>query len=121
MMIIYVAALQNIPTELKEAASIDGATGLQETRSITLPLCSSSIAICTFLTLTNTFKLFDQNLALTGGAPNRLSSLLALDIYNTFYGSVGNEGVGQAKAVIFTLILAIIALAQQYIARRKDN
>ena len=121
MMIIYVAALQNIPTELKEAAQIDGATRWQEVRHVTLPLCAPSITICTFLTLTNTFKLFDQNLALTGGAPERKSALLALDIYNTFYGSVGSEGIGQAKAVIFMLIVAAIAAIQLSIGRKAEG
>ena len=121
MMIIYVAGLQNIPGELREAAAIDGATRGMELRHITLPLVMPSITVCTFLTLTNTFKLFDQNLALTAGAPDKRSALLALDIYNTFYGSVGSEGIGQAKAVIFTLILGAVALLQLYLTRRRER
>lgn len=121
MMIIYVAGLQNIPGELMEAAAIDGAGQWQMLRHILLPMLSSSITICTFLTLTNVFKMFDQNYALTGGAPGRQTSMLALDIFHTFYGSVGSEGVGQAKAVIFFLILAAIAGIQQYIAGRKER
>lgn len=121
MMIIYVAGLQNIPGELREAAAIDGATASMELKHITLPLVMPSITVCTFLTLTNTFKLFDQNLALTAGAPNRRSAMLALDIYNTFYGGVGSEGVGQAKAVIFTLILGAIALLQLYLTKRRER
>jgi raffinose/stachyose/melibiose transport system permease protein len=121
MMIIYVAALQNIPGELREAAAIDGATSRMELKHITLPLTMPSITVCTFLTLTNTFKLFDQNLALTAGAPNKRSALLALDIYNTFYGSVGSEGVGQAKAVIFTLILTVIAILQLRLTKRRER
>lgn len=120
MMIIYVAGLQNIPTSLKEAAAIDGASPRKELMSITLPLCAPSITVCSFLTLTNTFKLFDQNLALTAGAPARRSSLLALDIYNTFYGSVGAEGTAQAKAVIFTAVVGIIALVQLYINKKRE-
>ena len=81
----------------------------------------SSVTICVFLTLTNSFKLFDQNLALTGGAPERKSALLALDIYNTFYGSVGSEGIGQAKAVIFMLIVAAIAAIQLGIGRKAEG
>ena len=120
MMIIYIAGLQNIPPEMGEVASIDGAGPLQVLRHVTLPLVSSSITICTFLTLTNSFKLFDQNYALTGGAPGRESSMLALDIFETFYGSVGSEGVGQAKAVLFFLIVAAIALIQLKISKKRE-
>ena len=79
-----------------------------------------SITICTFLTLTNSSKLFDQNLALTNGEPSKMSEMLALNIYNTFYGRTGWEGVGQAKAVVFFILVAIIALAQNKITRRKE-
>jgi raffinose/stachyose/melibiose transport system permease protein len=79
-----------------------------------------SITICTFLTLTNTFKMFDQNLALTNGAPDRQTEMLALNIYNTFYGRSGWQGVGQAKAVIFFLIVAIIAFAQLKLTKSKE-
>lgn len=112
MMIIYIAGINNIPTSIIEAAKIDGASAFGMLRYITLPSVMQSITICLFLTITNSFKLFDQNLALTGGAPGRESSMLALDIYKTFYGRVGEEGVGQAKAVIFFIIVALIALVQ---------
>ncbi len=112
MMVIYIAGLQNIPKELGEAAQIDGANPRQALRHVTIPMLMPSITICTFLTLTNSFKLFDQNLALTAGAPARKTSMLALDIYNTFYGRAGWQGVGQAKAVIFFIIVALIAFAQ---------
>ena len=121
MMIIYIAGLQNIPPELLEAASIDGAGGRQMLRHVPLPMVAPSITVCTFLTLTNVFKTFDQNYALTGGAPGKSTSMLALDIFQTFYGSVGKEGVGQAKAVLFFLILAAIAAVQQGIAKRKER
>ena len=78
------------------------------------------MTICLFLTLTNSFKLFDQNYALTAGAPGKSTQMLALDIYNTFYGRVGWQGVGQAKAVIFFLIVAAIALTQLFLTRRKE-
>lgn len=120
MMIIYIAGLQNIPGDLKEAAEIDGATSLQVLRHITIPMVMPSVTICTFLTLTNSFKLFDQNFALTGGAPAKQTSMLALDIYNTFYGRMGYEGVGQAKAVIFFIMVAVIAFIQLYITRGKE-
>lgn len=120
MMIIYIAGIQNISGDLKEAAQIDGATAFQTLRHITVPMVMPSITICTFLTLTNSFKLFDQNFALTGGAPAKQSAMLALDIYNTFYGRVGYEGAGQAKAVIFFLMVAAIAFIQLYITRRKE-
>lgn len=121
MMVIYIAGLQNIPRELKEAAQIDGATASQVLFRITVPLVMPSVTICAFLTLTNSFKLFDQNLALTAGAPARQTSMLALDIYNTFYGRTGWQGVGQAKAVIFFLIVALIAFAQLKITGSKEE
>lgn len=120
MMIIYIAGLQNIPKDLIEVAKIDGANRFHLLRNVTLPLIMPSITICLFLTLSNSFKLFDQNLALTAGAPSRETSMLALDIFNTFYGKSGWEGVGQAKAVIFLVIVAIIAIAQVMITRRKE-
>ncbi len=120
MMIIYIAGIQNISADLKEAAEIDGASPLQTLVHITIPMVMPSITICTFLTLTNSFKLFDQNFALTGGAPAKQTSMLALDIYNTFYGRVGTEGVGQAKAVVFFIMVAVIAFIQLYITRRKE-
>ena len=112
MMVIYIAGLQNIPRDLNEAAEIDGATSWQSLKNVTIPMLMPSVTICTFLTLTNSFKLFDQNLALTAGAPGRKTAMLALDIYNTFYGRAGWQGVGQAKAVIFFLIASLIAFAQ---------
>lgn len=120
MMVIYIAGLQNVPKELNEAAMIDGASSLTVLRNITIPMVMPAVTICLFLTLTNSFKLFDQNLALTGGAPARETSMLALDIYNTFYGRIGWQGVGQAKAVVFFLIVAIIAFVQLKITGRKE-
>lgn len=120
MMIIYIAGIQNIPGDLIEAAEIDGATSWQVLKNVTLPMVMPSITVCTFLTLTNGFKLFDQNLALTAGEPAKRSQLLALNIYDTFYGRNGWEGVGQAKAVVFFILVAIIALGQNYLTRRKE-
>ncbi len=120
MMIIYIAGLQNVPEELIEAARIDGADSRQILRHITLPTVMPSITICTFLTLTNSFKLFDQNLALTAGQPFRETEMLALNIYNSFYSSVTNMGVGQAKAVIFFVLVALIALSQLYLTRSRE-
>ncbi len=120
MMIIYIAGIQNIPTELVEAAKIDGASKMQALFKVTIPMVMSSITICLFLTLTNSFKLFDQNYALTAGGPAKKTSMLALDIYNTFYGRNGWEGVGQAKAVIFFILVGILALTQLYFTRRKE-
>ena len=120
MMIIYISGIQNIPGELIEAAKIDGATPKQILKNVTIPMVMPSITICTFLTLTNSFKLFDQNLALTDGAPSKMSEMLALNIYNTFYGRSGWEGVGQAKAVIFFMMVAVIALLQNYLTRSKE-
>ncbi|MCI5860589.1 MAG: sugar ABC transporter permease, partial [Blautia sp.] len=100
MMIIYIAGIQNVPGELIEAAKIDGASSWQILRKVTIPMVMPSITICSFLTLTNSFKLFDQNLALTAGAPANKTAMLALDIFNTFYNRSGYEGIGQAKAVL---------------------
>lgn len=120
MMIIYIAGFQNIPGHVLEAADIDGAGGWTRLFKIVIPMMMPSITICTFLTLTNSFKLFDQNFALTGGAPGKQTQMLALDIYNTFYGRTGYEGVGQAKAVLFFIMVAIIAFAQLMITRSRE-
>ena len=120
MMIIYVAGLQNIPGELIEAAQIDGASRWATLFKVKIPMMMSSITICTFLTLTNSFKMFDQNLALTAGAPSNKTQMLALNIYKTFYDRPGTEGVGQAKAVIFFLIVAAIALVQLRATKSKE-
>ncbi len=121
MMVIYIAGLSNIPSSIIEAAKVDGAGYFRTLFSVILPNVMPSITICLFLTLTNSFKLFDQNLALTAGAPANETSMLALDIYKTFYGRSGYEGVGQAKAVIFSLIVGGIALLQLYLTRRKEQ
>ena len=120
MMIIYIAGIQNVPGDLVEAAKIDGATNWQILKNVTLPMVMPSITICTFLTLTNSFKLFDQNLALTNGEPSNMSELLALNIFSTFYGRAGWEGVGQAKAVVFFILVGIIAITQNVLTRRKE-
>jgi raffinose/stachyose/melibiose transport system permease protein len=121
MMVIYIAAIQSISPDLIEAAKIDGANSRQILFRITIPLVMPAFTICTFLTVTNSFKLFDQNLALTAGAPARASSMLALDIFNTFYGRMGYEGVGQAKAVIFFLFVAVIVLLQLRFSRSMET
>ena len=120
MMIIYIAGIQNIPGELIEAAQIDGANKGQLLKHVIIPMVMPSITICTFLTLTNSFKLFDQNLALTNGEPSNMSEMLALNIYNTFYGRTGWEGVGQEKAVIFFILVGAIAMIQNRLTRSKE-
>lgn len=120
MMIIYVAGIQNIPGELIEAAKIDGAGFWQVLKSVILPLLMPTITICTFLTMSNGFKLFDQNLALTGGNPGKMSQLLALNIYDTMYGTTGWQGVGQAKAVIFFILVALISVIQNKLTTSKE-
>ena len=120
MMVVYIAGLQNIPGELLDAAKVDGAGSFQVLKNVTLPLVMPSVTICMFLTITNSFKLFDQNLALTAGAPSKKTAMLALDIYNTFYGKTGWEGVGQAKAVIFLLLVSVIAFMQLAMTRKKE-
>ncbi len=130
MMIIYIAGLQAVPEDMLEAARIDGASSWQTLWKVTIPNVMPSITICTFLTLTNSFKLFDQNLALTGGLPYIINpdgttvhttEMLALNIYNTFYGQAANaRGVAQAKAVLFFVLVAGIGLVQLYTTRRKE-
>ena len=122
MMIIYIAGLQSIPTDYIEAARIDGATANQILFRIKIPNVMPSITICTFLTLTNSFKLFDQNLALTGGAPNHATEMLALNIYQNFYARSGAawKGIGQAKAVVFCLMVIVISLIQLRATRSKE-
>lgn len=120
MMVIYIAGLQSLPSDLIEAAQVDGATGRQILFRITIPLMMPSITVCSFLTVANGFKMFDQNLALTNGAPSNASELVALNIYRTMYSRTGFEGVSQAKAVIFFLIVAIVAYIQNRITTSKE-
>ena len=120
VMTIFLAGLNTIPKSYYEAAQIDGANFWQRLRYVTLPMLMPTITICTFLTLTNGFKLFDQNFALTGGNPAKMSQLLALNIYDTMYGTTGWQGVGQAKAVIFFILVAVIALIQNKLTTSKD-
>ena len=122
MMIIYIAGLQNVPGDMIEAAMIDGATPSQVLFKIKLPMVMPSITICSFLTLTNSFKLFDQNLSLTSGEPAHASEMLALNIYNTFYSRAGAQwkGIGQAKAMVFFLLVVVIALIQLRLTRSKE-
>ena len=120
MMVIYIAGLQNIREDLIEAAAIDGASPAKTLFKVKIPMVMPSVTICMFLTLTNSFKMFDQNLALTAGAPERSTEMLALNIYNTFYGRAGWQGVGQAKAVIFFIIVAVIALVQLKLTSRRE-
>ena len=114
MMIIYIAGIQNVPEALTEAAAIDGATAWETLIKVKLPMVMPSITICVFLTLTNSFKLFDQNLALTAGEPAHATEMLALNVYNTFYARAGAQwkGLGQAKAVIFCILVIVISLIQ---------
>ena len=128
MMIIYIAGLQAVPEDMLEAAKIDGANGLETLFRVIIPNVMPSITICTFLTLTNSFKLFDQNLALTGGMPSIMvdggkinaTELLALNIYSTYNISKNYHGVAQAKAVIFFILVAVLAITQQTLTKRKE-
>ena len=120
MMIIYIAGLQSIPGDVMEAAQIDGASGIQRIFRVTIPMMMPSITICMFLSITNGFKLFDQNLSLTAGEPSKMSEMMALNIFNTFYGRTGWEGVGQAKAVIFFVIVVAIGMIQLRATRSKE-
>ena len=129
MMIIYVAGFQAVPEDMLEAAVIDGATKWQTLFHVIIPNMMGSIATCTFLTLTNSFKMFDQNMALTGGAPSvmangakiNMTELLALNIYSTYNINKNYHGVAQAKAVVFFILVAVLAIAQQYVTRKKED
>ena len=128
MMIIYIAGLQAVPEDMLEAAKIDGATGSRTLFKVIIPNVMPAITTCTFLTLTNSFKLFDQNLALTGGLPSviqngakvNITELLALNIYSTYNIGKNYHGVAQAKAVIFFILVAVLAIAQQKATRSKE-
>ena len=128
MMIIYIAGLQAVPEDMMEAARIDGANRWQTLFHVTIPNVMPSITICTFLTLTNSFKLFDQNMALTGGAPEmmiaggkvKMTELLALNIFSTYNINKNWHGVAQAKAVVFFILVAVLAIAQQAATRSKE-
>lgn len=120
MMVIYIAGLQSLPGDVMEAAQVDGANSRQTLFHVTIPLMMPSITVCSFLTVTNGFKLYDQNLALTNGMPSNTSEMLALNIFRTFYGRVGFEGVGQAKAVVFFIIVAVIAVLQNRLTTSKE-
>ena len=120
MMIIYIAGMQSLPTDVLEAAAVDGANGTQTMFKIIIPLMMPSITVCSFLCVTNGFKLYDQNLALTNGAPSNMSEGLAMNITRTFYGRMGWEGVGQAKAVLFFILVAVIALLQNKLTTSKE-
>ena len=122
MMIIYIAGLQNVPEDLIEADKIDGATSWDILWKIKIPMVMPSVTICVFLTLTNSFKLFDQNLALTKGEPNHATEMLALNIYNTFYARSGAiwKGIGQAKAVIFSVVVILISSIQMRLTHTKE-
>jgi raffinose/stachyose/melibiose transport system permease protein len=120
MMIIFIAGIQTIPNDVMEAAKIDGAGRVTVLGKIIIPMVMPSITITLFMTLTNSFKMFDQNLALTDGEPGKRTAMLALDIYNTAFNRTGWEGVGQAKALMFFAIVVIIALVQLSITRRKE-
>ncbi len=120
MMIIYIAGIGNIPKDLIDAAKVDGAGAFGILRHVIIPMVMPSVTICLFLTITNAFKLFDANLALTDGAPSRQTAMLALDIYKTFYGTVGSQGIGQAKAVVFFILLAVLSLIQLGFTRKRE-
>ncbi len=119
MMIIYIAALQNIPDSVNEAAELDGARGLTKMFSITIPMVMPAFTIGLFLSLSNSFKLFDQNVALTNGGPNRSTMMLALNIYNTAFAQ-NKLGLAQAKAIIFLIIVATISVIQLSITKKRE-
>ncbi|QOQ38578.1 carbohydrate ABC transporter permease [Trueperella pecoris] len=120
MMIIYIAGLQNVPPELIESAQLDGAGRWQVLRHVTIPMVMPSITICLFLTLSSTFKMYDQNLALTAGAPLDQTEMVALNIVNSMFFEVGQEGVAQAKAVIFVVVVVVLAMFQLRATRSRE-
>ncbi|PSL41411.1 carbohydrate ABC transporter membrane protein 1 (CUT1 family) [Planomicrobium soli] len=119
IMIIYIAGLQGIPNDVVEASKIDGATPWQRFSRITLPLLMPALTISLFLTLSSAFKIYDVNLSLTGGGPANSTEMFAMNIYNEIFGS-GNYGFGQAKAIVFFLIVAAITLTQVYLTKKRE-
>lgn len=119
MMVIYIAALENVPESLKEAAEIDGASSFQKLIHITIPLVAPAFTVGMFLTLSNSFKLFDQNLALTNGGPFKSTQMLALNIYSTAF-TFNRLGLAQAKAVIFLITVAVITLTQLSYSKKRE-
>lgn len=120
MMIIYIAGLQNVPPELLESASIDGASKWQQLRHVIVPMVMPAITICLFLTLANSFKMYDQNLALTAGAPLGQTEMVALNIVQSMFFELGQEGVAQAKAVMFVVVVVTISMFQLRATRKKE-
>ncbi|WP_249870568.1 carbohydrate ABC transporter permease [Oceanobacillus saliphilus] len=119
IMIIYIAYLEGVPGELIEAAEIDGANPFQRFWNVTFPLIAPAFTISLFLTLSNAFKLYDQNLALTGGGPYNSTQMVAMDIYNTAFSDY-NMAYAQAKAVIFFILVAAVALTQVYYNKKRE-
>ena len=119
MMVIYISGLEAISTDVLEAGRVDGATGWQEFLHIKLPLLMPSITICLFLTLSNCFKIYDVNVSLTGGGPANSTEMISLNIYNEIF-SQSNFGLGQAKAIIFFFIVAIITFIQVRVTSSKE-
>lgn len=127
IMMIYVTGLQNVPKDILEAAGVDGANGITQLFKIKMPMIANTFTVCIFLTLVNSFKQFDLNLAITNGAPSRIllgkavqsTEFLALNIYNTAI-SKNQYALGQTKAVVFFVILAIVSLTQVYLSKKKE-
>lgn len=119
IMVIYIAYLEGVPHELLEAAEIDGASPFQRFRYVVFPLVAPAFTVSMFLTLSNTFKLYDQNLSLTGGGPYNSTQMVAMQIFKTAFGD-NQMAFAQAKAVIFFIIVAIISLTQVYINKKRE-
>lgn len=117
LMVIYIAGLTNVPKELLEAASIDGATNWQIIKNVKIPLIRNSITICIFLAIIRTFMSFDLNLSLTAGGPYKSTELIAYKIYQTAFTKM-DFGVGQAQAMVLFIIVAVISLLQVYFTKR---
>ncbi|OMP68200.1 carbohydrate ABC transporter permease [Domibacillus epiphyticus] len=119
IMIIYIAYLENVPKDLLEAAEIDGANAIQRFRNITFPLVAPAFTVSLFLTLSNAFKIYDQNLSLTNGGPFNSTTMVSMDIVDTAF-KMNQMASAQAKAVIFFMIVAIISLTQVYINKKRE-
>ena len=127
IMLIYLTGLQTVPKDVLEASGVDGASAFTTLFKIKIPMIANTFTVCIFLTLVNSFKQFDLNLAITNGAPSRImgtkiiqaTELLALNIYNTAIGK-NNYALGQTKAVVFFIILAIVSLTQVAISKKRE-
>lgn len=119
LMVIYIAALANVPQDITEAAYIDGATRLQALRHITIPLIMPAVTVCLFLTISWAFKMYDLNVSLTQGGPFNSTQSVALNIYEEAFRN-NRYGLGTAKSLVFFILVALITSLQVWVTKKKE-